>query len=105
MHEREAEHRPDGRLLSTVGGASVVASLPVPATRPLPPTIAASLQAVLASSVNAQVRFPDAANAAPGVTAAIISDKGAWSGAAGVDRTGAKLNPHAMFAIASISKT
>ena len=63
------------------------------------------MQAVLTAAVRAHLRFPTAADAVPGVTAAVVSDRGVWSGAAGVDGAGTTLDPRAMFAVASISKT
>lgn len=39
-----------------------------------------------------------------GVTAAVITDQGAWSGAAGIDGAGASLTPDAELAIGSITK-
>ena len=40
-----------------------------------------------------------------GVTAAVVSVSGSWTGAAGVDGAGVRLVPEAMMAIASITKT
>ena len=44
-------------------------------------------------------------DAAPGLTAAVVSDQGVWSGAAGTGGDGAALTPTAMMNIESISKT
>ena len=41
----------------------------------------------------------------PGVTAGVVSHGRVWSGAAGVDRTGAALTPQTGLAIASVTKT
>jgi D-alanyl-D-alanine carboxypeptidase len=83
---------------------------PEPASGALPADKATALQAVLSKVVGdyqAQVRggFPAARDAAPGILAAVVSDRGAWSGAAGTGGDGAPLEPTAMMNIASISKT
>lgn len=41
----------------------------------------------------------------PGLTAAVVSDTGSWSGAAGVDGAGAKLAANSTAAIGSVTKT
>ena len=62
--------------------------------RPLPESVATSLQAVLDEAVER------------GVTAAVIvGDSGSWSGAAGVDLEGHPLTPEARLLIASVGKT
>jgi CubicO group peptidase (beta-lactamase class C family) len=48
--------------------------------------------------------FPATEQAAPGITAAVLSDRGAWAGAAGRDGDGRPLTPKAMMNIASIPK-
>lgn len=76
---------------------------PDPVTGPLPGRERAALQAVLADIVDPVVRAgPDGA---PGVTAAVVGDRGSWQGAAGVDGFGRRLRPDAMMSIASITKT
>jgi D-alanyl-D-alanine carboxypeptidase len=41
----------------------------------------------------------------PGITAAVLSDRGSWAGAAGAGGDGARLTPDAMMAVDSITKT
>jgi D-alanyl-D-alanine carboxypeptidase len=66
--------------------------------RPLPETVAASLQAVLDGAVE-EGTFR-------GVTAAVIvADSGSWSGATGIDLEGDQLTPDTQLLIASVGKT
>src|SRR3954464_11037207 len=76
---------------------------PEPEEGPLPRLQAQALQGVLADIVDPLVRTSPLG--APGVTAAVVSDHGSWSGAAGVDGFGRRLRPKAMMSIASITKT
>jgi CubicO group peptidase (beta-lactamase class C family) len=83
---------------------------PDPVNRPLPAAKVVALQAVLnrvVADYRTQVRggFPPTGDAAPGLTAAVVSDQGVWSGAAGTGGDGAALTPTAMMNLASISKT
>ena len=41
----------------------------------------------------------------PGISAAVVSDRGSWAGAAGIDGSGTHLAPNAVMGIASITKT
>ncbi len=89
---------------------TVVAATPVPATTgaagptfapagsaPLPTAIADALQAAIDDWV--------AAGTLTGLTAAVITPDGTWTGAAGVDAAGTTLAPDAAMSIMSISKT
>ena len=76
---------------------------PDPAAVPLPVRQGRVLQAVLTDIVDPVVRAGPVG--APGVTAAVVSDNGSWSGAAGVDGFGRPLKRDAMMSIASITKT
>jgi D-alanyl-D-alanine carboxypeptidase len=83
---------------------------PDPGKDPLPAEKVAALQAVLDGLVaeDAQLKrggFPDPPDVVSGVTAAVLSDRGSWSGAAGRSDDGSPLTPSTMMAIGSISKT
>ncbi|TDO49865.1 CubicO group peptidase (beta-lactamase class C family) [Kribbella sp. VKM Ac-2527] len=78
---------------------------PAPSTKALDPAKAAALQAVLAKVVKLNATIPDAYVAARGITAAVVTDKWMWSGAAGVDAAGTTLVPTTMLGAASITKT
>jgi D-alanyl-D-alanine carboxypeptidase len=79
--------------------------LPDPATTPLDPAKAATLQAVLTKVVSQYAAIPEAESAARGITAAVVSDQWIWSGAAGKDAAGTALRPTTSMAVASITKT
>jgi D-alanyl-D-alanine carboxypeptidase len=81
----------------------VASRFPDPATSPFPADRQAALQAVLDRAVRAHAFF--AGSGASGVTAAVLTDQGAWMGAAGNGGDGQALVPEAMMGIASISKT
>jgi D-alanyl-D-alanine carboxypeptidase len=73
------------------------AAFPDPPTTQIPAAVAEALQAVLDSAVNDKTTI--------GVTAAVISPAGIWTGAAGAGGDGRRLVPRAQLAIASITKT
>jgi CubicO group peptidase (beta-lactamase class C family) len=75
--------------------------LPDPSTTVLDPGKAAALQAVLAKVVS----NPTSEAGSRGVTAAVVSDKWIWSGAAGKDAAGTALTPQTSMGVASITKT
>jgi D-alanyl-D-alanine carboxypeptidase len=79
--------------------------LPDPATTPLDPARAATLQAVLTKVVDQYASIPDSESASRGITAAVVSDQWSWSGAAGKDAAGITLRPTTSMAVASITKT
>ena len=79
--------------------------LPDPATTPLDQSKAAALQAVLTKVVSQYAATPEAESASRGITAAVVSDKWSWSGAAGTDAAGVRLTPSTSTAVASITKT
>jgi D-alanyl-D-alanine carboxypeptidase len=86
--------------------ASPAASrFPDPVTSPLPPAKVAALQKVLNQAVADYTQFPGTLQPVPGVTAALLSDHGSWTGAAGKGGDGAQLSPQAMMAIYSVTKT
>jgi CubicO group peptidase (beta-lactamase class C family) len=86
------------------GSSDVVATtpvapplLPAASTDPFTPEIVADLLDATEGWISP--------NNGPGVTAAVVSAKGTWSGAGGVDGTGRPLVPNAMMGIGSITKT
>ena len=76
-------------------------TLPDPGTGALDPAKAKVLQDVLAKVVS----MPDIESGARGVTAAVVTDRWTWSGAAGVDARGTSLVPTSSMGVASITKT
>ncbi len=76
-------------------------AFPDPGTQTLDPGRAAVLQDVL----NKIVTFPDSPSGSRGVTAAVVTDRWVWSGAAGADIRGTTLRPDTSMAVASITKT
>jgi CubicO group peptidase (beta-lactamase class C family) len=89
----------------TATGPDGTARFPAPATQALPAADAAKLQAVLDEVVSRFRTVPDAETAARGVSAAAMSDGWSWTGAAGVDGIGRKLQPRSTMLVASITKT
>jgi CubicO group peptidase (beta-lactamase class C family) len=75
--------------------------IPDPGTAALDPAKAKVLQDVLAKIV----AFPDSPAGSRGVTAAVVTDQWAWSGAAGKDALGTTLVPTTSMGVASITKT
>ncbi|HYN73068.1 MAG TPA: serine hydrolase domain-containing protein [Nakamurella sp.] len=71
---------------------------PAPSGSALPATRQRALQAALDRAVRDSTQLV-------GVTAAVVSASGSWTGAADVDGAGVRLVPEAMMAIASITKT
>jgi CubicO group peptidase (beta-lactamase class C family) len=95
-------------LVGCSGGGSEPVSTPPaavgfpdPGTATLDPAKAKVLQDVLAKIV----AFPDSPAGSRGVTAAVVTDRWAWSGAAGKDALGAALVPTTTMGVASITKT
>ena len=83
----------------TTGSTSPAAMFPAPPTRPLPAATVTALQAVLDKIVADNASLPDTTTAA-GLTAAVVSDRGIWAGAAGQDGVGTRLRPETVLAIA-----
>jgi|SRR3954449_887335 D-alanyl-D-alanine carboxypeptidase len=73
-------------------------SFPDPATAPLDPAKAKGLQDVLAKIV----AMPDGPAGSRGATAAVVTDRWTWSGAAGSDARGTALTPATSMAAAKI---
>ena len=69
---------------------------PEPSSAPLPAETIVALQTVLDDWV--------AAGSAAGVMAAVVTDHGSWSGAAGADSVGTTLTPETSSALASVTK-
>jgi D-alanyl-D-alanine carboxypeptidase len=82
---------------SSASGAPADAIFPDLAGQQLPADLVTSLQQVLDDAVKA--------GDTPGVTGAVVSAGGTWAGSAGRSFGGGPLEPRAMFAIASITKT
>ena len=84
---------------SSPADSSGSAGLPWPAlpTTSLPDALGSTLQAEL-------TRWVDAGYL-PGVTAAVVSPDGTWSGAAGMDGLGHRLDPRSGMALGSITQT
>lgn len=78
---------------------------PAPGTGTLDAAKAATLQAVLAKVVSRYDANPSDEAAARGVTAAVVTDQWAWSGAAGRDALGTPVGPTTSMGVASITKT
>ena len=77
---------------------------PAAPANPLPAATVTALQTVLDKIVADNASLPDSTTAA-GLTAAVVSDRGVWAGAAGQDGVGRRLRPETDLAIASITKT
>ena len=88
----------------TSSSSSQAAMFPAPPTNPLPAATVTALQAVLDKIVADNASLPDSTTAA-GLTAAVVSDRGVWAGAAGQDGVGRRLRPETDLAIASITNT
>ena len=87
----------DGALTGPVLSASAL-PFPAPSAAALP----APRQGALQLALDAMVRDSTMVR---GVTAAVVSPAGSWSGAAGVDANAARMVPDDMVGIASITKT
>ena len=88
----------------TSSSSSQAAMFPAPPANPLPAATVTALQTVLDKIVADNASLPDSTTAA-GLTAAVVSDRGVWAGAAGQDGVGRRLRPETDLAIASITKT
>jgi D-alanyl-D-alanine carboxypeptidase len=73
--------------------------------RPFPSLPGAALPAQQAAALQKELDRWVESGLLPGVTAAVASPAGTWSGAAGVDGRGNRLEPHSGMALASVSKT
>lgn len=91
------------KAASGIDAPPVAVRFPDPATSQFPAATAQGLQAVLTGVVANYASSHTVG--APGITAAVLSDHGSWSGAAGVGGDGTKLAPNAMMALDSITKT
>jgi D-alanyl-D-alanine carboxypeptidase len=100
--KRAATTPPSGSATSS--SASQAAMFPAPPTNPLPSATGTALQAVLDKIVADNASLPDTTTAA-GLTAAVVSDRGIWAGAAGQDGVGTRLRPETVLAIAGITNT
>ena len=78
-------------------------SFPAPVSTALPRTTQQKLQAVLDDAVVLHTAAP--ASGARGLAAAVVSDHGSWTGAAGTDGVGARVQARSMMPIDSITKT
>ena len=85
---------------SATGRVLSVQQLPFPA--PPGSALPAARQQALQDALDRAVRD---SSQLVGVTAAVVSASGSWTGAAGIDGEGVRLVPQAMMAIASITKT
>lgn len=96
-----------GTPAPTKGIAVPAFSLPfsAPPATLLPPADRAALQLVLDNVVADFRRQPQSTAASPGITAAVVTSRGSWSGAAGTGGDGIPLAADAMMNIASITKT
>jgi D-alanyl-D-alanine carboxypeptidase len=86
---------PPPAATESVGSATPSTQFPDPATSTL--ALATTLQGVLVTAVSSKI--------APGITAAVVTSNGIWTGASGISGNGKRLDPHAALAIASITKT
>ena len=89
---------------------ALLVPFPAPKSAPFDPRVTRALQSVLDAVVSdyrqlQRAGFPEVPDAAPGVTAAVVSEAGTWAGAAGTGGDGVKLVPDSMMAIGSITKT
>ncbi len=88
--------------ISVAGSGSILSAqqlpFPIPSGTALQDGRQQALQIVLDRAIKASTQLV-------GVTAAVVSESGSWTGAAGVDGAGVELVPGAMVDIASITKT
>jgi D-alanyl-D-alanine carboxypeptidase len=87
------------------GRSTPVASTSAPRTSEFPAFPDQALPAAQAAKLQQELNATVVSRIAPGVTAAVVSPAGTWTGAAGVAGNGARLTPRAAMAIASITKT
>jgi D-alanyl-D-alanine carboxypeptidase len=80
-------------------------TFPDPPTTPLPDTAVDGFQAVLDHAVEIDRLLPESRAGAAGITAAVVTDRGTWTGAAGVNAQSAPLGPAATSSIAGIGNT
>ncbi len=80
-------------------------TFPDPPPTPLPIAAVDGFQAVLDRAVHTDALFPESRAGAAGITAAVVTDRGTWTGTAGVDEHGAPLGPASRSAIAGIANT
>ncbi len=91
---------PTARVASTTPPTGV----PTPVGKPLPAAEAAALQQVLNEAARQAVQLGEGAGA-HGMTAAVVSDRGAWTGAAGVDGRGTRMTPGMVMASGGVTNT
>jgi D-alanyl-D-alanine carboxypeptidase len=89
----------------TPTGATTSAPGPTPTALPWPAAADATLPAEAGAAMQAEMARWVEKGFLPGVTAAVVTPQGSWSGSAGVDGNGTELAPDAGMAIASITKT
>ena len=80
-------------------------TFPDPPSTPLPVPAINGFQAVLNHAVEINGMFPESRAGAAGITAAVVTDRGIWTGAAGVDGHGVPLVPTSRSNIAGITNT
>jgi CubicO group peptidase (beta-lactamase class C family) len=80
-------------------------TFPDPPSTPLPVTAVDGFQAVLEHAVEINGMFPESRAGAAGISAAVVTDRGSWTGAAGVDGHGVPLVPTSASNIAGITNT
>jgi CubicO group peptidase (beta-lactamase class C family) len=80
-------------------------TFPDPPSTPLPVPAVDGFQAVLNHAVETNDMLPESRAGAAGITAAVVTDRGIWTGAAGVDGRGVPLVPTSRSKIAGITNT
>ena len=86
-------------------GSQASSASQVAGGRPFPSITGQGLPDAKAAALQKELERWVTTGLIPGVTAGVVSHGRIWSGAAGVDRTGAALTPQTGLAIASITKT
>ena len=89
----------------TSGEGSPSSSRAASTGRPFPTLPARSLPPPKTDALRRELERWVSTGLIPGVTAAVATPQGVWSGAAGVDGAGAPLSPDSGMALASITKT
>lgn len=80
-------------------------TFPEPPSTPLPVAAVDGFQGVLDHAVEIDRLLPESRAGAGGITAAVVTDRGTWTGAAGVDVHGSPLGPTSRSNIAGIENT
>lgn len=81
---------------ATASGPTGALPAPAAGSNELPARVTEGMRAVLRDAVSSGF---------PGIQAAVVTDRGTWQGAAGVDGIGAAVQPQSLMAIGSVSKT